>query len=72
MKRYGILVEDKDGNRLTDIKIEITDFEMGFEGEFPIFDSGITDHIGFVALDPKKNMIKRKERNKRISELFAR
>jgi len=72
MKRYGIIVEDENGNRLKNIKVEISDFDESFEGEHPIFDSGVTDHIGLVYLDPKENMIKRKERNKRISRLFPR
>jgi len=68
MKRYGILVEDKDGNRLTDVKVELTDFTEYMDMS-PIFDSGVTDHIGFIALDPVENMKKRKERMDMISDM---
>ena len=58
MKRYGIIVEDvKTGKRISGVKVELTDFQTHNDG-FPIYDSGITDEIGLIYLNPPKEVKK--------------
>ena len=69
MFKYGIIVEDANtGKRIEGVKVEITDFTKTFEGH-SIFDSGITDKLGFVELDPEINMLVRKAREAQIKRM---
>ena len=69
MKKYGIIVEDENGNRLKNVRVELTDFTISMDMS-DIFDSGMTDEYGLVYLNPMENMKKRKVRVDKINDMF--
>lgn len=69
-KRFGIIVQDKDGNRVEGMKVELTDFSTSGHELGVFFDSGITDKFGLAYLNPEENMIERHTRMQRIEDMF--
>ena len=54
MKRYGVIVmNEKTGERISGVKVELTDFGTHKDNS-PIYDSGVTDEVGLLYLDPPK------------------
>lgn len=70
-KRFGIIVQDKDGNRLQNVKVELTDFSTSGHELGVFFDSGITDKFGLVWLNPEENMKERWSWSKKAMEMFG-
>ncbi len=69
MKRYGIIVMDKNtGKRISGVKVELTDFKTATETGV-IFDSGVTDKFGLVYVDPEERRRTDDHKWKRIKEM---